>query len=41
MWSMGPAGTEIPITVLRDTTRHELAVASVERMAHLRKGTVQ
>ena len=41
MWSMGPAGTEIPITVLRDTTRHEFAVASVERMAHLRKGTVQ
>ena len=41
MWSMGPAGTDIPITVLRDTTRHELVVASVERMAHLRKGTVQ
>lgn len=41
MWSTGPAGSEIPITVLRDTTRHELVVASVERMAHLRKGTVQ
>ncbi len=41
MWSLGPAGTDIPITVLRDTTRHELVVASVERMAHLRKGTVQ
>jgi len=41
MWSTGPAGTEIPITVLRDTARHEILIASVERMAHLRKGTVQ
>jgi len=41
MWSMGSAGTEIPITVLRGDTRHEIVVHSVERMAHLRKGTVQ
>jgi S1-C subfamily serine protease len=41
MWSMGPAGTEIPITVLRDTARHEFVVASVERLAHLHKGTLQ
>ncbi len=41
MWSLGPAGTDIPITVLRDTARHDLVVASVERMAHLHRGTVQ
>jgi len=41
MWSMGAAGTEIPITVLRGSTRHEIVVRSVERMAHLSKGTMQ
>jgi S1-C subfamily serine protease len=41
VWSLGPAGVEIPITVLRNSTRHELVVKSVERNAHLRRGTLQ
>jgi S1-C subfamily serine protease len=41
VWSLGPAGVDIPITVLRNSTRHDLVLASVERSAHMRKGTLQ
>jgi S1-C subfamily serine protease len=41
VWSLGPAGVDIPITVLRDSTRHELALHSVERSTYMRRGTLQ
>jgi len=41
VWGLGPAGVEVPITVLRNSTRHELVLNSVERSAHMRKGTLQ
>ena len=41
MWSTGPAGVEIPLTVLRGSNRRELVIESAERNAHLHKGTVQ
>ncbi len=41
VWSLGPAGVEVPITVLRNSTRHELVLKSVERNAYMRRGTLQ
>lgn len=41
IWSLGPAGVSVPITVLRDTTRHELLLCSVERTTYMRRGTLQ
>jgi S1-C subfamily serine protease len=41
VWSLGPAGVDIPITVLRDSTRHELVLHSVERSTYMRRGTLQ
>lgn len=41
VWSLGPAGVEVPITVLRNSTRHELVLDSVERSTYMRKGTLQ
>jgi serine protease Do len=36
VWSLGPAGTEIPIDVLRDNAMRRLTVKSINRLDHLR-----
>lgn len=41
VWSLGPAGVDVPITVLREGAREELVLRSVERDSYLRKGTLQ
>jgi S1-C subfamily serine protease len=41
VWRTGHAGTEIPVTVMRDTDRFELRVRSGDRAMFQRKGTVQ
>ena len=41
VWSLGPAGVEVPITVLRNSARHELVLRSVDRGTYMRKGTLQ
>jgi S1-C subfamily serine protease len=41
IWSLGSAGVEVPITVLRDSERHEAVIESADRSSFLRKGTVQ
>lgn len=41
VWSLGPAGIKVPITVLRESSREELVIDSVERGAVTHKGTVQ
>jgi S1-C subfamily serine protease len=40
-WSLGPAGVDVPITVLRNSARKEIIVKSADRSAFLRKGTLQ
>jgi S1-C subfamily serine protease len=40
-WSLGPAGIDVPITVLRNATRKEIVVKSAERGVFLRRGTLQ
>jgi S1-C subfamily serine protease len=41
IWSLGSAGVEVPIRVLRDTEKLELTVRSADRAGFQRKGTVQ
>ena len=41
IWSMGSAGIDISLTVLRNSKRVEVVVKSSERSAFLRRGTVQ
>ncbi|SVA72589.1 uncharacterized protein METZ01_LOCUS125443 [marine metagenome] len=41
VWSLGSAGVEIPITVLRDSERCETVIESADRTAFMRKGTLQ
>jgi len=41
VWSLGKAGVDVPITVLRNSQRREATVKSAERSAFLRKGTLQ
>jgi len=41
VWSLGPAGVEVPITVLRNSARHELVLRSIDRGTYMRKGTLQ
>jgi S1-C subfamily serine protease len=41
VWSLGPAGVDVPITVLRNSARQELVLNSVERSAFMHKGTLQ
>jgi len=40
VWAIGPAGSSIPITILRDGAAHELAVASADRDSRLKLGQV-
>jgi S1-C subfamily serine protease len=41
MWRLGPAGTEIPLTLLRDDTRVDLKVRSADRGDFLKKPSLQ
>ena len=41
VWSLGRAGVDVPITVLRNSQREEATVKSAERSMFLRKGTLQ
>lgn len=41
VWSLGSAGVEIPITVLRDSEKCETVIESADRTAFMRKGTLQ
>ena len=41
IWSLGAAGVEVPMTVMRDTQKLELAVVSGDRAGYQRKGTLQ
>jgi S1-C subfamily serine protease len=41
IWSLGDAGVDVPLTLLRNSIRQETVVKSSERAAFLRKGTVQ
>ena len=39
-WALGPAGTSIPLTILRDGETLQIPVASAERSSFFRKGTI-
>ena len=41
IWSLGDAGVEVPLTILRNSKRQKIVVKSSDRTAFLRKGTVQ
>jgi S1-C subfamily serine protease len=41
VWSLGSAGVEVPINVLRNTEKMELLVRSGDRVGFQRKGTLQ
>jgi S1-C subfamily serine protease len=41
MWRLGPAGTEIPLVIVRDGTRLELKVRSADRGDFLKKPRLQ
>ncbi len=41
VWSLGSAGIDVPLTILRNSKRLEFVVESSERSAFLRRGTVQ
>ena len=41
VWSLGDAGIDVHLTILRNSKRREIVVKSSERAAFLRKGTVQ
>jgi S1-C subfamily serine protease len=41
MWRLGPAGTEIPLTLLRDDARVDLKVRSADRGDFLKKPSLQ
>jgi S1-C subfamily serine protease len=40
VWALGPAGTPVPLTVLRDGETIQVTVKSAERAAFFRKGTI-
>ncbi|MFW5678804.1 MAG: S1C family serine protease [Pseudomonadota bacterium] len=37
MWKLGPAGTEVPLTLLRDGRAHEITVVSADRDTFLKR----
>jgi len=41
VWSMGEAGVDVPLLVLRNSKLQEKTIKSAERSIYLRKGTVQ
>ena len=41
IWRLGPAGTEIPLTVVRGGARKAVGVPSADRAAHLKKPSLQ
>ncbi|MCH8912992.1 MAG: PDZ domain-containing protein, partial [Planctomycetes bacterium] len=41
VWSLGDAGVDVHLTILRNSKRQEIVVRSSERAAFQRKGTVQ
>jgi S1-C subfamily serine protease len=41
VWSLGEAGVDVPLTILRNSKRQEIRIRSSERAAFMRKGTVQ
>ncbi|HMB72664.1 MAG TPA: PDZ domain-containing protein, partial [Gammaproteobacteria bacterium] len=41
IWSVGSAGVDIPMSILRDSRRIEKVVHSADRVAYQRIGTVQ
>jgi hypothetical protein len=41
VWSLGSAGVEVPLSVLRNTEKMELRVHSGDRAGFQRKGTLQ
>ena len=41
VWSLGDAGVDVPLTILRNSKRRETVVKSSERAAFLWKGTAQ
>jgi len=41
VWSLGNAGVEIPLLVLRKSSLQEMIIKSAERGEFLRKGTLQ
>lgn len=40
VWALGPAGTKIPLTVLRDGLTLRIVIDSAERTAFFKKGTI-
>ena len=40
VWSIGPAGSHIPLTVIQDGDRHEMVLESVDRDARLKHAAV-
>jgi S1-C subfamily serine protease len=41
VWRLGPAGTAIPLTVLRDGIAHSVRVASIDRAEIMRRPRLQ
>ncbi|MFL2546919.1 MAG: S1C family serine protease [Candidatus Rariloculaceae bacterium] len=41
IWSLGDAGVEVPLTILRNSKRQKIGVKSSERAAFMHKGTIQ
>jgi S1-C subfamily serine protease len=41
IWSLGSAGVEVPLAVMRDTQRLDIVVRSGDRAGFQRKGTLQ
>lgn len=41
VWSLGEAGVEVPVRVMRDTQKMELTIRSGDRAGYQRKGTLQ
>ncbi|MBN1238789.1 MAG: serine protease [Gammaproteobacteria bacterium] len=41
VWSLGSAGVDVPVTVVRDAERLDLVIRSADRAVFQRKGTVQ
>jgi C-terminal processing protease CtpA/Prc len=38
LWALGPAGTDVPLSVLQDTTVRDFTLKSIDRRDHLRIG---
>ncbi len=41
VWALGPAGTDVPMTILRDGRTHSITVTSADRAAFLKAPTLQ